>query len=123
MSSVFKSTNYGFLNCKLLHRVGWVGSESELCNLRRISVLGVRVIGSCRLLRAQLIITLDNDSSKLERRILVGSLDIDQKSGPARVIDTRLIIRGRLSFLGAASTRIVEHLQTSLASSRLFSVT
>ena len=78
----------------------------------------------CRsLLRAQLIVTLNSDSAKLEG-VLIWSLNIYKKAWPPAVVDTGLIIRSRLSLLIAATARVVKHLQAaaSLASRRLLPI-
>ena len=122
VSCIFKSSDNWFFYSEFLHWIRRVCSKSQLSHLRWIPVLRVRIIRSSRLLRAQLVVALDNYGPKLEGCFLVRSLNIDQKSGPPRIIDARLIIRGCLSFLCAAPSRIVKDLQTSLASCRLLAV-
>ena len=118
---ILKCTDNRLLDCKLLHRVWWICSQSQLRYLRRISILRVWVILSSGLLRAEFIITLDYNSAELER-VLVGCLDINEQTRSPAVVDTRLVIWGGGGLLGGAATR-VEHLETAgLAGGRLLAV-
>lgn len=74
MSGVLQSSNDRFLDCKLLDWIRRVCCESKLCDLWWISWLWVRV--RCRrFLRAQFIIALDHNGTKLES-VLVWSLNV-----------------------------------------------
>ena len=121
MCCILKCTDYRLFDCKLLHRVWWICSQSELCCLRRISILRVWVILCSGLLRAEFVIALDNNGTELEI-ILVRRLDINEEARSPAVVDTRLVIGGCLGFLGRATAR-VKHLQTAcLAGGRLLAV-
>ena len=122
MCSVLKCSNDWLLNCKFLDGVRRIGGQSQLSNLGRVPVLWVWVIRSSGFLWAQLVIALDDNSTELKRCLLVWSLHIDQQSWSTWIIDAWFVIRGRLSLLGAASTRIMKHLETSLTGSRLLAV-
>lgn len=77
MSCIFKSSNYWFFYCKLLYWIGRVSSKPQLCDLRRVPVLGVRIIRSCGLLWAQLVIALNNYCPKFKRSFLIWCFNID----------------------------------------------
>lgn len=69
--SSIKSSNYRFLHSKPLNRVWWISCQSQLCNLRRITVFIIRSILCWCFLRAefviaQLITALDHYAAELK---------------------------------------------------------
>ena len=120
--SIFKGSDNRLLNSKFLDWIRRVGCQSQLRNLRRVSVLRIWIIGDRGFLRAKLVIALDYNRSEL-KSILVWSLNIDQQSWASTVIDARFIIRSSLSLLcGTATGMVMEHLKACLACSRLFPI-
>lgn len=95
MRCVLESPDDGLLDCEFLYRVGRIGGQSQLSQLRGVPLLGVRVmvvmVVPCgrvvALLRAQFVVALDDHSSKL-KEVLVRRVNVEVQPGPSRVIDT-----------------------------------